>query len=378
MQTEVTDLRHFGSLQSCKIPITGKRAFQGIHALCAKTPCNLSNYPVNSFLTPEELKLLNQSGNSKIIIFMTKTADGMVFHAKDGTFLSGMYGKSLYKPNSNSPLRVFSVARKPGPCGAGNNTFKMVMHDDHCDYNELSRHAICKHIMDQILAVRNPCPKGNPNPLFKSKNFGVLSSRILNGPKVDTLKCAFLNMVSTMGQNGGSVYDKSIKLNDEFRDMLMLGDHQGKIMCDRCNDSIVGYTKDNNKKIFLFFVNTNDFHATRPLLTSSCYNSFEDTAAGNNMLQVIKMDYAPDNTTHRIMVLDSPEESEEEEEDSCSEEEDEEEEEEDENDDPLAVYLHSTLQKNLNRIEKYYRKRHLERHSCEQFSLYCNLLDKMH
>ena len=365
---DVHTLNSFGAVQFCELPHTvhlkkRTRPFDAIHTLCATTPCNLANFVADPYFCGDERSFINQTHDQTSPICLTKTPDGLVFHIQS-RLISGMFGKSLYEQESTEPLKVFVVADK-GP--AFNKPFVLVHHTSPCNPHELSRHSITQHILSQILAVRPPCSQGTPRVLFEAPNLGTFSSRLLVGPEVHELKSSFLKLIATMSQRGTGVYDKTIKLKPEYSKLLMLKFAGGNIRCDRCHDGIVGYRvrPHNQKKSFVFVVNSNDFHA------------HELAEPESSMLQVLKMDYA-DTSKKGARIVVRTEDTQAEEDDTDDEEEEEpgEEAEEGSQEDPSCIHLNMSVQEIINQIELAFRHKLLEHHECHMFPTYCTMLDR--
>jgi hypothetical protein len=346
-------------------PETGEHPFVTLRDLCQNTPCNLLGHDVTECLPRSELDVIHPNRfNGKHRILMSKTADGMLFHIKD-SLISGVHGKSFYDMHCADPIKVFTLNSHDT---AAHAPFRIVFHDGPCEPHELSRHAITEHILHQLLALKPPCPLGNPHILFKSPNLGTFSTRVLKGPPVHELKLSFLDLVQQMAQTkGGSVYDRTIRLKPEFSQLLMLKHTVGHIRCDRCVDGIVGYRvrPHTQKKTFLFVANSNDFHAHAPVHPSQ------------SMLQVMKLDYAdPSKKGLRVVVRnhDAQDEPAADYEDVPQDEYDALDLQDAHEDDETSgrnICLTMTVQQIINKLEHIFRSTHLEHHNCLLFPLYC-------
>jgi hypothetical protein len=365
----------FGVVHCVKIPHYGPgiRAFPYLHSLCANTPCNIKNFDVDSYITPNERSLINRTKNQSGKILMSKTADGMLFHIK-GRLIGGMHGTSLYNPKSSEPVNLFSIQ---DTCHTHTDVspIKIVFHDGICDPHEVSRLAITKHVLHQLLALKPPCPKGEPHVIFKSPNLGTFSTRVVKGPLVHSLKLNFLQLIQQMAKKGGGVYNQTIRLKPEFSKLLMLKNSTGNILCDRCVDGLVGYRirPSTQKKTFVFVANSNDFHADSP-----CHPN-------QSMLQVMKLDYADTSKNGTRVIVHDPLDDIEDADPYPYEDEDFEEEDEgcipDQGksiggiiEQEPSISLGMTVQQMVNTIESHFRGKHLKEHSCECFPLY----DKAH
>jgi hypothetical protein len=363
----------FGTVHCLEIPhyAPGIRAFPLLHSLCANTPCNVMNHEVDPYLAPSERQLLNRTKNQTGKLLMSKTADGMLFHIKD-RLIAGMHGKSFYEPESEDPVHLFAI-EDPSTTASQQQPqqlahFNIMFHDGLCDAHELTRHAITEHILQQMLALKPPCPKGEPHIIFKSPRIGTFSTRLLKGPAVHELKVSFLSLVQKMSQQGAGVYNQTIRLKPEFSKLLMLKNASGNILCDRCVDGIVGYRvrPQNQKKTLIFVANSNDFHAAEP------------TRPEKSLLQVMKLDYADTSKRGARIILNDPND------DNCEPQDFEPQQQEEEVVAPepeasadcpeRCVSLDMTVQEMINQLEKYFREEHLENHNCQLFPLYCKTL----
>jgi len=365
---------NYGVVHCVQIPHYGPgiRAFPYLHSLCANTPCNIKNLEVDQYLTPNERALINRTKNQTGKILMSKTADGMLFHIK-ARLIAGMHGPSLYNPKSIEPVKLFSI-EDTVPTRSEASPLKIVYHDGVCDAHEISRLAITEHVLHQLLALKPPCPQGNPHVLFKCPNLGTFSTRVVKGPLVHSLKLNFLRLIQQTAQKGGGVYNRTIRLKPEFSKLLMLKNSSGNILCDRCMDGLVGYRirPHTQKKTFVFVANSNDFHADQP-----CHPD-------QSMLQVMKLDYADTSKKGARITVEDPLDVDEDhheiyEDDDFEEDEEEEEEEEEEpkalseQEDP-SISLGMTVQQMVNTLENHFRDKHLKKHDCEYYPLY----DKAH
>ena len=368
---EIHNLEHFGPLQICEVhhPVskTGRhlRAFPMLHKLCAQTPCNLKDYPVDQYLSPEEKALLDQTGGM-LPLCMSKSVDGLLFNKGD-RLVAGMYGKSLYQPKSKDPNKVIVNVDSGG--STNQQVFKLCMHNDLCDAHEISRHAITQHILSQMLAVKPPVlGDATPRILFESPNLGTFSSRVLVGPAVHSLKLSFLDMIAKMNKKGTGIYDKTIKLNPEFSKMLMLKDSYGNIKCNHCAGGIIGYRTNQftKKNTFVFMANSNDFYDSKP------------ADKDQSMLQLMKMDYADTSKNGpRIVVVKNDDDDDDDDDESSSNDDDDDDEDNDGGDaEDHCVHLNNTVQQNLNQIERAFRQFLLKYYGCELFPHYCSMLDK--
>ena len=359
-------LKGFGTVHCVTVPHYGPglRAFPLLHSLCSTTPCNLTNFSAEPYVSPSERKLINRTNNKKGTILITKTADGMLFHISS-RLIGGMHGKSFFEPESNDPVKLFSLEDSHPQT----RPFKLVFHGDECDVHELSRNAITEHVLAQIMALRPPCPKGTPRVIFQSPNVGTYSSRLITGPAVHALKLSFLQLISKMAQQGGGVYNRTIKLKPDFSQLLMLKYATGNILCDRCLDGIVGYRirPHNQKKTFVFVANSNDFHADEP--------ADEEESS----LQVMKMDYADTSKEGaRIVVRDTQ---------ACADDEDtcfggqdlspcEAGGDDEDEDEAPAISLNMTVQGINNAVSKFFSDKLLEHHTCHLFNPYCQMVEQ--
>jgi hypothetical protein len=309
----------------------------------------MANCLADPYLLPHERKLINQTNDQHSPILLSKTPDGIVFHIGP-RIIAGMHGKSFYEPQCQDPVQLFSLVEHPA--ATATNPFHLVFHNSPCAVHQISRHSLTRHIRNQLMALKPPCPKGSPCILFDSPNIGTLSTRVIKGPQVHALKLNFLELVSTMAAKGAAVYNKTVRLNPDFSKLLLLKNAQGHIRCDRCTDGIVGYRvrEHNQKKTFVFVANSDDFHATAP--------SHPSTSA----LQVMKLDYADTSEEGARIVVDDGEPSSEEEEEQQQE--------------PYTVSLHMSVQEILNSIEHHFRMDNLQHSGCHLFPAYCDLLDE--
>jgi len=351
VSSQIYDLHKFGVLQHSEVVRprdTADCPFQRLIQYCADTPCNAALQPVNDYLPPQLLNIVNQTRKRRpASVCMTKTADGLVFTvaAQNSVhrIIGGLFGPALYEKDCQTPLQLFSIADRPGAGEhvAQHEMFHLKMHNDNCELHEISRNSITQHILNQIMAVRPTVCGDDARKVFESDNVGTLSTRLLVGPQVHDLKCAFLKMVSKAAQSGESVYNKTIRLKPELGSMLMLKYALGDIQCDRCKDGIIAFRmrKETQKRTFVFMLNTDDFHEGTP-----CPDKEQ------SMAQLFKMDYKPDG--NRIVVVDHPEQIEDEE---------------------HAVCLAWTVQQNANSLEKAFRAHMLAHHGCHLFPLYCHI-----
>lgn len=367
------ELKGFGTVHCVEVPHYGPglRAFPLLHSFCGSTPCNAMSVPVNQYLSPHELKLINRTHNQGASICMSKTADGMLFHIGN-RLIAGIHGKSFYDQDSTDPVKLFSIEDSHPHIPSSH--FSVVFHDNACDVHELSRHSITEHVLAQIKALQPPCPKGTPQVIFQSPKIGAFSSRVLKGPPVHALKTSFLELIDQMAQKGDGVYNRTIRLKPEFSKLLMLKHAAGNILCDRCHDGIVGYRirPHNQKKTFVFVANSNDFHAFAP--------SHPD----QSMLQVMKMDYADTSKKGlRIVIRDEDDKEvapygvpsfEQEEDDDDDEAQGEEDDEEEDGFPVFYISLRMTVQEIINAIELHFRNCMLKEHECHLFPRYCQLL----
>ena len=360
-------LKGFGTVHCIEVPHYGPglRAFPLLHSLCANTPCNLTNFAADPYISPSERKLINRTKTKKASILISKTADGMLFHINT-RLIGGIHGKSFFDQEADDPVKLFSIEDSdqcPKP-------FNVVFHSDPCEVHELSRHAITEHVLAQIMALKPPCPKGTPRVIFQSPNVGTFSTRLITGPPVHALKLSFLNLISNMAQKGSGVYNRTIKLKPEFSNLLMLKFATGNILCDRCLDGIVGYRirPHNQKKTFVFVANSNDFHADEP--------ADED----DSQLQVMKMDYSDTSENGaRIVVKDTQDDEEDPyaaySPEALSNGQDDVVQEANDDDEP-SISLNMTVQQINNAVQTFFSDKLLEHHGCHLFTPYCAMLEQ--
>ena len=353
---QIKDLGKFGTLQTCELQRSPNKTgcpFADLIQHSSDTPCNLALSPIDSCLSPDLRRLIDQTNTPSMKIYVTKTADGLVFSKPSNSspgvhrLIAGMYGKSLYDDDSKDPIQFFSIADKP-KC-SNSSEFHLKLDNSISDVHEISRHSITKHIYNQINAVSQSPFGETSKTVFDSPNIGTLSSRILVGPEVHDMKCAFLKMVQKAAKSGTGVYDKTIRLKPEFGKLLMLKYAQGDVQCNRCVDGLVvtRMRKHNGKRSLVLVVNSNDFHSEQP-------SDDPETSCA----QAFKVDYSDTGSTGpRIVVVDTKE-------DAANEEEE------------HVVSLDSTVQEILNTIEYSFRHKVLEDHGCHLFPMYCDLLDQ--
>ena len=355
MSTPNSDTHHigpYGLFQAAEIPHTCN-SFQGIHTVCANTPCSLSFHDVSKLLAPQEKALLVQNGGDPLIaqILMTKGADSLFFHKSNGQMYAALRAKSMYLPAGADipPYEVLSHVAVPG--AASPRPIYLSMENDVCPVNTISRFSPFDHISKQFHCLKKL--DDTPRVIFSSDDFGSLHGALLQGKQAKLLKDSFLGLHQHFVQNSeNGILNRKLKLVPQINECLMLKNPDGDVSLQRCVDGIVG-TRERKKDgghTVIFVVKSDDFHQNAP--------------STDGAVQVFKMHYLKKKDKgpkRRITFLHHPSDIH-----------------------ALApefvdqghIHANMTVQDILNHFEHAFRHEELSSIGCEQFHQYIQLLQE--
>lgn len=283
MSSEVIHVGNHGLVHSVTIPHT-RSTFQGLHDLCADTPCHAVYLDASKCINPEERALLVQNSNDplKERVFMTKGPDHLIFHDADGKFFSMLQAKSMFIPEgAKGPVPDYHlVAQVATPGQALPEPVKVSFKNQISSPSVLDRHCVFDHLLSHIDCWR-PL-ESEPRELFSSKNLGTLYGRLIEGSDANLLKECFLGLHGHLARNSNGnsgIYNRKLNLVPEISDLLMLKNPNGNISMHRCMDGVVGCRQRKSDKghTLIFVLNSDDFH--------------KQQMTPDGLVQLFKMDY---------------------------------------------------------------------------------------